>query len=52
MADANDDRLTRIEHLLAKISAQTAELHRLAILASEHRAVPPKPAKRRVLKKR
>jgi hypothetical protein len=52
MADTNEHRLTRIERLLAKISAQTTELHRLALLASEHQAEPPKPAKRGVPKKR
>ena len=52
MDDSNDDRLTRIERLLEKLCNQTVELHRLALLASEHQAVPTKPAKRRVRKKR
>ena len=52
MDDANDDRLTRIERLLEELGIQAAELHRLALLASEHQAVPPKPVKRRVGKKR
>jgi hypothetical protein len=52
MDDSDDDRLTRIERLLEDLRTQNSELHRLALLASEHQAVPPRPAKRRVRKKR
>jgi hypothetical protein len=52
MDDSYDDRLTRIERLLEELRSQNSELHRLALLASEHQAAPPRPAKRRVRKKR
>ena len=48
----NGGRLTRIERLLAKLNAQTNDLHRLAVLNVAHQAAPEKPAKRRAGKKR
>jgi len=48
----NGGRLTRIERLLAKLNAQTNDLHRLAVLNVEPQAAPAKPAKRRTGKKR
>jgi hypothetical protein len=52
MGESDDDRLTRIERLLEELSAQTTELHRLALLAGEPKAPPTKPAKRRASVKR
>jgi hypothetical protein len=52
MDDSYDDRLTRIERLLEELRTQNSELHRLALLASERQAAPPRPAKQRVRKKR